>query len=61
MIKKNVESVKDEGRGNGMNKWVTILLHNIGIIALTGFVFYLTRNYWTLAILICLASSKEDN
>ncbi|UJH95742.1 hypothetical protein [Bacillus phage vB_BtM_BMBsp2] len=44
-----------------MNKWVTILLHNIGIIALTGFVFYLTRNYWTLAILICLASSKEDN
>ncbi|QFP93410.1 UNVERIFIED_ORG: putative membrane protein [Xanthomonas phage Xoo-sp15] len=45
-----------------MSKWVTILIHNLGIIALTGFVFYLTRNYWTLAILICLASSKkEDN
>ncbi|BEU14702.1 hypothetical protein [Bacillus phage CM1] len=61
MIKKNVESVKDEGRGNGMNKWVTILLHNLGIIALTAFVFYLTRNYWTLAILLCLAKDRKDD
>lgn len=61
LIKKNVESVKDEGREKGMNKWVTILLHNLGVIALTAFVFYLTRNYWTLAILICLASSKKDD
>lgn len=61
LIKKDVESAKDEGRGNGVNKWVTILIHNLAIVALTGFVFYLTRNYWTLVILICLASSKKDD
>lgn len=44
-----------------MNKYKAVLLHNIGIMSLTGFALILTDgNLWALLILLCLAKTTKD-
>ena len=47
-----------------MNAYKSMVIHNIGIMALTGFALILTDgNLWSLLILVCLykTENKEKN
>ncbi|MCS3600121.1 1,4-dihydroxy-2-naphthoate octaprenyltransferase [Bacillus sp. JUb91] len=44
-----------------MNNYTAMLLMNLGVLSLTGYIFTLTNSWWSLVILICLfKTSKEE-
>lgn len=41
-----------------MSPYTSVALINVSLVALTGFVFWLTRSPWTFLLLLFLASLK---
>jgi hypothetical protein len=41
-----------------VNSYTALALINLGVLALTGWVFYLTHNAWSLMILIFLFKTE---
>ena len=43
-----------------MNAFTAVAIINLGIIILTGFIFYITDSRWSLLILIFMTSTKDN-
>lgn len=44
-----------------MNEHTAYAVVSIGVIALTGFVFYVTGSVWTFTMLVLLPSLRDSN
>jgi hypothetical protein len=41
-----------------MNENSAVTLINLGVLALTGLMFYWTHNWWSLIILVCMFKTE---
>lgn len=43
-----------------MNTNTAMVLMNLGVLTLTGLIFYWTKSWWALAILLCMFSHRNS-